>query len=197
MEIYNYDKITNEFLSTFEARPNPMEEGEFLIPANATAKPLPVLATNEAAVFNIGNDDWTIVSDYRDEVYYLKVDGSKVDFELGDEPNAAMQKTFPAAVKLANDKASRKIELETEADNLIDAQSDSDPRAQRKMLRKAISMIDKQANRGMGRNPMLNQLAVISDYADLVDDNLDAALVELETSTDPASVVLVHPPLPA
>lgn len=51
MIIYNYDPETKIFTNACEADQDPLEEGNFLIPANATEIGVPSLKENEYAVF--------------------------------------------------------------------------------------------------------------------------------------------------
>ncbi len=63
MLIYNYDNITGEFLSSSEARANPKEEGEYLIPANDTI--IPPLEIKNVFVVCFINDVWKYQTDNR------------------------------------------------------------------------------------------------------------------------------------
>lgn len=57
MKIYNYHANTFEYLSEGEADESPLEEGVFLIPANATDIPPPTLKKDLLAFFE--NGTWT------------------------------------------------------------------------------------------------------------------------------------------
>ncbi|MFE0015987.1 hypothetical protein ACFWXH_14150 [Mesorhizobium sp. NPDC059054] len=59
MQVYHYDIGTKLLTGSSEAHPNPMREGEFLIPAFATPMAPPTLVPNEAAKWE--NDHWTVV----------------------------------------------------------------------------------------------------------------------------------------
>ena len=59
MNVYHFDLDTKLLTGAAGAHPNPMREGEFLIPAFATDLAPPSLAPNEAAKWD--NDHWTIV----------------------------------------------------------------------------------------------------------------------------------------
>jgi len=72
MTIYNYNKETKEFISTSEARENPLEEG-YLIPANSTTvKPTEVIDEGFAIVFNEGENTWEQVEDNRGIAYNVR-----------------------------------------------------------------------------------------------------------------------------
>ena len=101
MNIFNYSADTGEFISQSIARENPMEAGEFLIPANATTVSPPITGTNEVAVFAGGS--WVLTPDFRGVPYFLIADGSDVTFELGESPDVTVQDTFPQAVQDAID----------------------------------------------------------------------------------------------
>lgn len=111
MDIFNYDAITGEFISQTVARENPLEPGEFLFPAHATAKPLPALQANEAAVFNATLDDWEVKPDYRGVTYYLIADGSEMTFDLGEAPDATVSLTKTDSVILEELKQVKSAEI--------------------------------------------------------------------------------------
>lgn len=69
MEIYNYHRETGEFISATQARPNPEDAGQFLIPAFATQIRPPAIKDKEAAVFN--GSVWQVMPDYRETTYWL------------------------------------------------------------------------------------------------------------------------------
>lgn len=84
LTIYNYHKDTKEFLSESLAVPNPMEEG-FIIPANATTKPVPEAQEGFAYVFNTEYNVWQQKADHRGTIVYSTINGQAeiVDY-LGD-----------------------------------------------------------------------------------------------------------------
>lgn len=59
MQVFHYDIGTKLLIGTSEAHPNPLQEGEFLIPAFATEVAPPTLSPNEAAKWE--TDHWAIV----------------------------------------------------------------------------------------------------------------------------------------
>jgi len=111
MKIHNYHKLTGEYLSTVDARPDPLEMGQFLTPANATDVDLPTSQANKAPVFN--GTGWDMVDDYRGEKYYDKTTGNIIKFELGNSPDASMQSTFPTSVQTALDEKQRVFEIKS------------------------------------------------------------------------------------
>ena len=92
MLIYNYNVTTRELLSYEEADQSPLEEGVFLLPANATfTKPEGNLGEFQVFCFNPALNVWCIVPDYRGITLYSKDDKSVVFAALGeslDEINA-------------------------------------------------------------------------------------------------------------
>lgn len=65
MKIYNYDGNTHEYLSEGLADADPLQEGEWLIPANATTVSPPPEVTHRAAVFDPSANTWSYIADYR------------------------------------------------------------------------------------------------------------------------------------
>lgn len=63
--IYNFDKVTGEFLSETYARVDPMDEDRVLLPMYATFTAPPKTKKKEKAIWN--EDKWQIVPDYRGE----------------------------------------------------------------------------------------------------------------------------------
>jgi len=89
MTIYNYHRITKEYLSTGTARPNPREEDKYLIPANATIIEPSTPGANQKAVFNPSTEEWSLVSDYRGTVFYSTATMEILPaVELGDDQPA-------------------------------------------------------------------------------------------------------------
>ena len=70
MEIYNYVESTGEYISTSTASPNPMEDGQFLVPANATTT-APLSAREGYAVVLTGSE-WAYVEDNRGVAYNVR-----------------------------------------------------------------------------------------------------------------------------
>lgn len=68
MLIYNYDPVTFEYMSCGEANKNPLELGEYIIPACATTVEPPKYAEKFAIVW-VGNK-WEYKEDHRNELWY-------------------------------------------------------------------------------------------------------------------------------
>jgi len=67
MKIYNYHPDTKEYLGDSLANPNPLEPGNYLIPAHAT--PIPPINTGKNQVAVFVNNEWVIKSDFRGKKY--------------------------------------------------------------------------------------------------------------------------------
>ena len=91
-ELYHFNGETGEFVGKSPARKDPMDEGNYLIPANATDITAPH-KEGTVAVFSQGA--WSSVNDNRGEVYWLpsgeqvtisKLDHVKPDDALDEAP---------------------------------------------------------------------------------------------------------------
>jgi len=109
-QYHNYHPETFEYSNSRPMKYSPLDN-QPAPPANSTTLPLPILAANEAAVFDILNNKWKVVPDFRGITYYKKVDGSEVTFKLGQSPDNTVQTTLTAAVKLQNAKKAKEAEL--------------------------------------------------------------------------------------
>lgn len=80
MEVYHYHPHTKEFFGTSSADPNPLEKGEFIVPAHATEVAPP--AAVEARVRCWFDGEWQQVEDHRGRTIYSAEDGTAVDIAL-------------------------------------------------------------------------------------------------------------------
>ncbi len=138
MLIFNYHPGTGEYLSTTEARPDPMVEGGHLIPAHATKKVVPEVSDPyKKAFFDVDADAWEVVADYRGQTLYSTVNGEPLQVvDLGIAPD---ESTFTATERqpfeywvegawvknedeaLAVAKGAKLLEIKTAADNALTA----------------------------------------------------------------------------
>ncbi len=123
MKIYHYNPATMEYIGSGLADENPLEKGEYLVPANATTKqPLEDVPDDHVNLFDGG---WYLELDLRGTVYWLP-DGSKhtiksIGQSLPDgalteeplpepEPVAVPQSCTPRQVRIAlNELGDREI----------------------------------------------------------------------------------------
>lgn len=94
MDIYHYLPPTNEYMGTGKADPDPLDKGEFLIPAHATTKKPLQPGENQTVVFN--NDRWEIVSDYRNVTMWLDHETPWSAENVGEEPPVTATLERPA-----------------------------------------------------------------------------------------------------
>ncbi|MPQ67120.1 MULTISPECIES: tail fiber assembly protein [Pseudomonas] len=81
MKIYNSHPVTGEYLGDSLADSDPLDEGRWLIPANAYTDAPPVTGKNKVAVRDGGA--WKVVDDYRGTVYYIGSQDPYVIEDLG------------------------------------------------------------------------------------------------------------------
>ncbi len=67
MQIYHYSPQTGEYLGSSSAAPDPLDVGQFLVPANATTAAPPTAPENTVARF--ANEAWQVVEDNRGDYY--------------------------------------------------------------------------------------------------------------------------------
>lgn len=83
MQVYNYDANTKEFLSQSQAQKSPLEEGVYLIPANAT-EIKPNQKEGYVCVFDEKEQKWKHVKDLRGiKLYHKNTKEMIVCSELG------------------------------------------------------------------------------------------------------------------
>jgi len=125
MNIYNYDSETFEYLNSSVADEDPVDAGDFLIPAFATiVEPLSASA-DEVAVFDPSSNEWTLVPDFRGSEYWL-ADGSRHEInEVGVSlPQDALLAAPPQSLEDA--KAEKLLQIDSEETLLVESGFDSD-----------------------------------------------------------------------
>jgi hypothetical protein len=82
--IYHTDSLTGEFIGSGYADPDPLEPGNWLIPARAYREQPPEPDANQAVIRT--NNEWELVADYRGFIYSIE-NGSAIQHdELGEVP---------------------------------------------------------------------------------------------------------------
>lgn len=108
MLIYNYHPDSGEFMGTSEADPNPVETGEFIIPAHATTIEPPGDPSAGHAMAWDGSD-WVEIEDHRGEVWWndagepmtVNMIGRPVDHGLVSEPPPQPEPPLVAKIRFA------------------------------------------------------------------------------------------------
>ena len=90
--IYCYDRETGLLVCTSQADPNPMQEGDWLLPAFATLKAPPEAPQGQVAVFSEDNT-WALLPDHRGTWY--KADGQAVQIDDVQADVQGMVRTAP------------------------------------------------------------------------------------------------------
>lgn len=83
MKIYNYDRITKEFTAESIAAEDPLEQGNWLVPANST-EIAPILEEGKVPVFN--GTSWDLLENNRGLIYNILTQESSLFTELGPVP---------------------------------------------------------------------------------------------------------------
>lgn len=110
MKIYNYHQITNEFLSESIADVSPLEQNEFIIPAFATTVAKPLINVNEAALFSVVSGTWSVVPDFRGQIWFDSATGNAVKIDALGAPHANLVSTYsPSPAKLLSDAQTDKL----------------------------------------------------------------------------------------
>lgn len=85
LDIYHYHPKTHEFLCEGKADPDPLVEGNWLIPAKAVTVAPPEIPEGQAAVWT--GEEWTLVEDHRGKVVWIDHETQIEIKELGPLPN--------------------------------------------------------------------------------------------------------------
>ena len=86
--VFSYDRITKEYAGEYKCQKDPMKEGAFLMPANATEKEPPQTHTFEVACYI--NGKWEIKPDYRGQkVIVLETQQIQTIKDIGDIPDGS------------------------------------------------------------------------------------------------------------
>lgn len=107
MFTYRYDSKTLEFVAEEKAYIDPERTKAagyevYILPAYSTFKK-PDLAEHQAAIYDISNDDWVILSDYRGQYIVNESMGVKIQTELGPLPDGYIAISEEQAVIIQED----------------------------------------------------------------------------------------------
>lgn len=95
--IYHYHPVSREYLGYSEADESPLEPGVLLLPAFCTRTAPPPTGEREAAVLDVSDNIWHIVSDFRGSEHYSTRDGATVIItELGALPAETTSQPRPS-----------------------------------------------------------------------------------------------------
>jgi len=111
MNIYHYHP--REGLSQSLADPDPMNEGQFLIPAHATVIVPPIVETGHAVIFKEG--EWQEVEDHRGTLLYDKNGVEKTLATLGPIPEGWSLEPPPPVLEERQTQALAQVDGEAEA----------------------------------------------------------------------------------
>jgi len=102
--VYLFDPLTGIYTGTYGAQESPEESGVFITPTYSTPIAPPPLTANQAAVFTVATNSWSVVSDYRDQIMYDQVTGAAVLIDAIGPLPAGVGAVKPAAIQLADDR---------------------------------------------------------------------------------------------
>lgn len=95
--IFNADPVTGEFIGTGFADADPLEAGEWLIPAHAYFDAPPAIPPGESARRSEDGSTWRLVNDLRGTVYSTSTGAPQQHSELGDLPDGLTSIPRPSA----------------------------------------------------------------------------------------------------
>jgi hypothetical protein len=116
--VFLFDPVTFLFAGTYEAHESPEEPGKFVAPDHSTPHPVPMLAANEAAVFDVAADAWTVVPDFRGQTFFDQATGAEVVIEAHGAVPAGLAATKPAAIKLEENRKAAIEKTYTDVDGI-------------------------------------------------------------------------------
>jgi len=111
MKIYNYNKDTKEFIKETDARQDPLDPSNYLIPGNATTIKPPVIEDGFVNVFSEISNSWIKTEDNRGVWYRIRQEVKINDFGPIEE----------GLTKDPVEKTSEEIKVEQNQQSIIDA----------------------------------------------------------------------------
>lgn len=104
--VYSYSRDTKEYLGEYKCQRDPLIEGSFLIPSNATETPPPETSANEKACYIY--ESWVVKPDYRGrKAVVLGTQQIQVIKDLGDYPDGSALLTVEDEIKIMSGKQVR------------------------------------------------------------------------------------------
>ena len=114
MKIHHIHPETGIYCTTTDARENPREKGEFLIPANSTTKEPLKPKAGYAVVFNKDVDGWEYIEDLRFTPHWDD-DGNLVEIkDLGPAPEGLLTRDPGKPFRILKEEFIAEVELESE-----------------------------------------------------------------------------------
>jgi len=111
MKIYNYNKDTKEFIKETDARQDPLDPSNYLIPGNATTIKPPVIEDGFVNVFSEISNSWIKTEDNRGVWYRIREEVKINDLGAIEE----------GLTKDPVEKTSEEIQAEQNQQSIIDA----------------------------------------------------------------------------
>jgi len=112
--LHKYDRCTKEYLNTYYASVDPKNTNEFLIDAFTTTIQPPKRKTGYAIIFNLNEEKWEYIIDYRGTLYWLP------NMKYDDKP---MQHNvlgpLPKGIKLKPPNKPKKVIMEEKHKKLL------------------------------------------------------------------------------
>lgn len=95
MNIYHYHPGSGAFVESGIADPDPLDAGNWLIPANATTTPPPSCRVGEWPKFDPESNTWVCLPDHRGELWFNSESKPALITFLGDPTEVGFMKELP------------------------------------------------------------------------------------------------------
>lgn len=112
MKVFHYSPVTGEFTGESAADPSPLEQGVWLLPANATFDSPPPAEPGHKAAWR--GDAWALLEDLRGTVIWLPDGTSRIVDQLGPLPAGAS--TEPPSTSSADQRRQQRDALLAQSD---------------------------------------------------------------------------------
>jgi hypothetical protein len=189
MKIYNYQPTTKEYLGESIADKDPLDDTNWLIPANAVTVMPPVSGTNEVAVYDKAVSEWRLLPDYRNIPVWDAEGNSEVVISIGDLPEGfSFTKVVPLEILL--------IGNDREAYRVIVAKYPE--WKQRNALARATELNEKMITSSLTVEEIaeMDIIKAMWGWVKTVRTRSDEIATELRAATDPMTVVIDYSTIP-